>query len=79
MSLCEFKAILVHRVSSGRVKATQRNPVSKKPKIIIIKIRKKERNEMFFIIYSIPYGKIGPDVPQVFNHNSWEAEAGGSL
>ena len=39
MNLCEFKAILVYRVSFRTAKDTQRNPVSKYQK------RKKERKK----------------------------------
>jgi hypothetical protein len=39
--ISEFKAILVYKVSSRTARAIQRNPVSKKIKIIKIKIKKK--------------------------------------
>jgi hypothetical protein len=39
MDVCEFEASLVYQVSSRTARATQRNPVSKKTKIIIIIIR----------------------------------------
>jgi hypothetical protein len=38
--ISEFEASLVYRVSSRTARAIQRNPVSKKPKIIKNKIKK---------------------------------------
>jgi hypothetical protein len=39
VDLCEFKAILVYRVISRTAKATERNPILKRPKV------NKERKE----------------------------------
>jgi hypothetical protein len=36
VDLCEFKASLVYRASSRTARATQRNPVSKKKKKVLV-------------------------------------------
>ena len=43
--LCEFEACLVYRVSSRTARATQRNPVSKKPTLPPKKKKKKNKSK----------------------------------
>jgi hypothetical protein len=51
VDLCEFKPILVYRVSSKTDKATQRNPVSQNKQINKTK-RQKEISRLFGLPYS---------------------------
>jgi hypothetical protein len=66
--ISEFKASLVYRVSSRTARATQRNPVSKKPKTN--KQTPTKQTKSCFLLGVVAHA---------FNSSTPEAEAGRSL